>query len=402
MMRKIQSKWIWLLLFLLSGTAGAQTFNYNADLDSVDQSGFYAFSITPELSSMLKTDFRDLRIKDNAGNPVPWLAASNLPVLRPDLLRALDIVQNTTTDSGQSVLIIRNDPKDKIDGFYIRFRNAAVSRTINLSGSHDGVKWYTIIENVSLERRFIQDRDSFLENISFPLSSYTFYRVIIYNGKNDPLDILSVQKRISRESPVPHALIQNPAVSFIRNDSSKISWIKIANPRRFHISHLSIQVKAPRFFKRQVDILVNDFLIGNFTISSDSLIHFSLPMLNDSLIKIQIYNEDNPPLDISAITTAQDAEQIIAYLDSGKSYQLDMMSADAQPPRYDLVNFKDSIPENIKQIGVSNIVPVPALRTVAPLVLFKNSWLWLTLAIVLIVLALFTIRLTKEVGKHGR
>jgi hypothetical protein len=39
---------------------------------------------------------------------------------------------------------------------------------------------------------------------------------------------------------------------------------------------------------------------------------------------------------------------------------------------------------------------------VAPLVLFKNSWLWLTLAIVLIVLALFTIRLTKEVGKHGR
>ena len=65
MMRKIQSKWICILLFLLSGTAGAQTFNYNADLDSVDQSGFYAFSITPELSSMLKTDFRDLRIKSN-------------------------------------------------------------------------------------------------------------------------------------------------------------------------------------------------------------------------------------------------------------------------------------------------------------------------------------------------
>lgn len=400
-MRKIRSKWIWIFLLLFCGTVRAQTFNYRADLDSVNQSGFYAFSITTELSSMLKTDFRDLRIRDKTGNPVPWLAAGNLPVLRPDLLETLDIVQNTTTDSGQSLLIIRNDPKDKLDGFYIRFRNAAVSRTINLSGSHDGNKWYSIIENVNLERRFIQDRDSFLENISFPLSSYTFYRVIIYNGKNDPLDILSVQKRVSRDSPALHAQVENPPVSFVRKDSNKVSRIRVANPRRFHISHLGIQVKAPRFFKRQVDILAGDFLVGNFTISSDSLFHLSLPLLNDSVITIQIYNEDNPPLDISSITTAQDAEQIIAWLDSGKSYQLDMMSADAQPPRYDLVNFKDSIPEKIKQIGVSHIVYVPALRTVPPNDLFNMSWLWVVLALVLIVLALFTIRLTKEVGKRS-
>jgi len=398
MMRKIQSKWIFLPLFC--GSVRAQTFNYRADLDSVYQSGFYAFSITPELSSMLKTDFSDLRIRDKTGNPVPWLAAGNLPVLRPELLKALDIVQNTTTDSGQTLLIVRNDPKDKIDGFYIRFRNAAVSRTINLSGSHDGIKWYSIIENVSLERRFIQDRDSFLENISFPLSSYTFYRVIIYNGKNDPLDILSVQKRVSRDTPVAHALVQNPTVNFIRKDSNKVSRISIGNPHRFHISHLSIQVKAPRFFKRQVDILASDFLVGNFTISSDSLFHLSLPLLNDSLITIRIYNEDNPPLNISSITTAQDPEQIIAWLDSGKSYQLDMMSADAKPPWYDLVNFKDSIPENIKQIGVSHIVYVPALRTIPANDHFKMSWLWVTLAVVLIVLVFFTIRLTKEVGKH--
>jgi hypothetical protein len=399
-MRKILSKWILICLLLLCGNAGAQTFNYSANLDSVQKSGFYAFSITPELSTMLKTDFRDLRIRDKTGNPVPWLVASQFPILRPDFLRTLDIVQNTTTDSGQSLLIVRNDPKDKIDGFYIRFRNAAVSRTINLSGSNDGNKWYSIIEDVSLERRFIQDRDSFLENISFPLSSYTFYRVIIYNGKNDPLDILSVQKSIHRESPAVHALVENPPVSFIRKDSAKTTWIHIANPRRFHISHVGIHVKAPRFFKRQVDIFANDFLVGNFAIVSDSMVNFSLPLLDDSVITTQIYNEDNPPLDISSITTSQDPEQIIAYLDSGKSYQLEMMSADAQPPRYDLVNFKDSIPETIKQIGVSHIVYIPALRTVPPNDLFKKSWLWVTLGIVLIVLVFFTIRLTKEVGKH--
>jgi len=399
-MRKIQSKWISIFLLLLCNTAGAQTFNYTADLDSVQKSGFYAFIITPELSSMLKTDFRDLRIRDKSGNPVPWLPSSNIPILRTDLLSALDIVQNSTTDSGQSLLIVRNDPKEKLDGFYIRFRNAAVSRTINLSGSHDGNKWYSIIENVSLERRFIQDHDSFLENISFPLSSYSFYRVIIYNGKNDPLDIISVQKRIRRDSPAVHMLVQNPPVYFIRKDSVKTTWIHIDNPQRLHISHVGIQVKAPHYFKRQLDILANDFLIGNFTIASDSIVNLSLPLLNDSVISIQIYNEDNPPLDIPSITTSQDPEQIIAYLDSGKSYQLEMMSADARPPRYDLVNFKDSIPENIQQIGVSHIARMTARQTVTPLVLLKNSWLWVTLGVVLIVLVFFTIRLTKEVGKR--
>jgi len=399
-MRKILSKWIPVYLLLFYGTAGAQTFTYSAGLDSVQKSGFYVFNITPELSSVLKTDFRDLRIRDKTGNPVPWLAAGQLPMLRPELLKSLDIVQNTTTDSGQSLLIVRNDPKDKTDGFYIRFRNAAVSRMINLSGSYDGNKWYSIIENVNLERRFIQDRDSFLENISFPLSTYTFYRVIIYNGKNDPLDILSVQKRIRRDSPVLHARVENPPVSFIRKDSAQTTWIHIANPRRFHISHLGVQVKGPRFFKRQVDMLAGHLPVGNFTIVSDSLVNFSLPRLNDSVITMQIYNEDNPPLDITSITTSQDPEQIIAWLDSGKSYHLEMMSADAQPPQYDLVNFKDSIPENIKQIGVSQKLYIPALRTIPPNDHFKMNWLWVTLGIVLIVLVFFTIRLTKEVGKH--
>jgi hypothetical protein len=400
MMRKTRSKSILICLLLFCGLAGAQSFEYRANLDSVQKSGFFAFNITPELSSMLKTDFRDLRINDKTEKPVPWLVASQILMLRPDFLKALDIVQNSTTDSGQSLLIVRNDSKDKINGIFIRFRNAAVSRTINLSGSYDGNKWYSIIENLSLERRFIQDRDSFLENISFPLSSYTFYRVIIYNGKNDPLDIMSVQKLTNRDLPPVHALVENPPVGFIRKDSAKTTWIHIANPRRFHISHLGIRVKAPRFFKRQVDILVNDFLIGNFTIASDSLVSFSLPRLNDSVIKMQIYNDDNPPLDISSITTSQNPEQIIAYLDSGKSYQLEMKSADAQLPHYDLVNFKDSIPENIKQIGVSQIVYIPALRTIPPNDLFKKSWLWATLGVVLIVLALFTIRLTKEIGKR--
>jgi hypothetical protein len=400
MMQKNLNKARYLVLLLFCGWANAQTFNYNGRLDSVRQSGFYAFRITPALSALVETDFRDLRIRDSMGNPVPYLIASNIPLLRPGSLETLDIVKNTKTDSGQSVLVVENIQQEKTDGLYIRFRNAAVSRTINLSGSQDGKKWYSIIENISLERRFIQDKDSFLENISFPLSSYRFYRVVIYNGKNDPLDILSVQKQVVKDSAERQVLIQNPDLAFIRKDSSKITWISIANPKRFHVSTVNIHVKSPRFFKRQVDVFANNFLVGNFTISTDSLFHLQLPLLNDSVLNLRIYNEDNPPLDISAISTTQNEEKIIVYLDSGKSYQVEMQNAAAVLPHYDLINFKDSIPKNIRQIGMSDISYLPALRTVNHNDLGNRGWLWLTLAIVLIALGLFTVRLTKEVGKR--
>jgi len=401
MIRKFVNKGMLLVLIMFCGQASAQSYKNKADIDTILHSDFYAFSITPELSSLVKTDFRDLRIRDQKGNPVPYLIAGNIPVLRPDFFKPLKIVKNYITDSGRSVLIIENFPHESMDGFYIRIRNAAVSRTMSLSGSQNGMKWYSIIEDVNFERHFIQDRDSFLEKISFPLSSYQFYRVIIYNRKNDPLDIISIQKRISTEKPEAHNLVQNPSMSFIRKDSSKITWLTIANPKYFHISNFGIYVKSPHFFKRQVDILKGGFLAGNFTISSDSVFHLSLPVFNDSVFTVKIYNEDNPPLDITGISTAQEAEKIITYLDSGKSYQLEMTNSDATAPHYDLINFKDRIPEKVKQINILHIGNRPALQAGNENTRFKKGWLWLSLIGVIIVLGLFTYRLAKDVSKRS-
>jgi hypothetical protein len=142
----------WFFILLLScGFASAQSFKNIAHVDSVSQSGFYAIRVTPELSSLVKTDFSDLRIADNKGNPIPYLLGTDIPMLDTGLFKPLKIQKNIVNDSGQNVLVIENSSHEKTDGFYIRMRNAAVSRTINLSGSNDGIKWYSIVENIDLE-----------------------------------------------------------------------------------------------------------------------------------------------------------------------------------------------------------------------------------------------------------
>jgi hypothetical protein len=391
----------YLLFFLLlsCGYASAQSFKNKAQIDSVLQSRFYAIYVTPELSSLVKTDFSDLRITDKKGNPIPYLLGSDIPMLDTGLLKPLKIQKNIVNDSGQNVLVIENSPGEKTNGFYIRMRNTAVSRTINLSGSNDGIKWYSIVENVYLEKRFIQDRDSFQEFLSFPLSSYKYFRVIIYNGKNDPLDIISVQKRIHTSSVEKHYLIKNPSNLFVRKDSSKITWLTVDNSKYYHISNVLLFIKSPRFYKRQVDVIAGGMLAGNFIISLDSVVNLSLPIFNDSSFTIKIYNEDNPPLEIAAISTAQNEEKIITYLETGNSYALEMTNTDANPPHYDLVSFKDSIPKDVKGIGFSNISKIPTVVKVSNSY-FKQFWLWPTLIFALIVLGLFTYRLTKDVAKR--
>jgi len=390
----------WSFFLLLScGYASAQSFKNKAHIDSVAQSGFYAILVTPELSAHVKTDFNDLRIIDNKANPIPYLLGTDIPLLDTGLFKPLKIQKNIVNDSGQNVLVIENSLGDKTDGFYIRMRNAAVSRTINLSGSNDGIKWYSIVENVDLEKRFIQDRDSFQEFISFPLSSYKYFRIIIYNGRNDPLDILSVQKRIQTSPVEKHYLVKNPSNSFVRNDSNKITWLIVDNSKNFHISNVLFQVKSPRFYKRQVDVIAGGMLAGNFIISSDSVVNLSLPIFNDSGFTIKIYNEDNPPLEVAAVSTAQNEEKIIAYLESGKSYDLELTNANANPPHYDLLSFKDSIPKQVKEIRFSNISKISTAVKVSNSY-FKQVWLWPTLIFALIVLGLFTYRLTKDVAKR--
>jgi hypothetical protein len=400
MIRKILPKCWFFIWILMGGYARAQTFQHTARIDSVDHSGFYAIHITPALSTLMKADFSDLRIKDSSGNPVPYLMGTEISWKDSSQFAQLKIVENAVNDSGQTVLVVENNPNEMLDAFYIRIKNAAVSRSINLSGSKDGTQWYSIIENVNFEKRFIQDHDSFLENISFPSSSYSYYRIIIYNGKNDPLDIISVQKRIQNEHQVVNTVIQNPPAYFVRKDSSKITWLTVDNSAKYHISNVLIKVKSPRFYKRQVDVLVGGGLAGNFLISSDSLVQLSLPLFNDSVFAVKIYNEDNAPLVITGISTGQNPEDIITYLEAGKTYQLEMTSAFAAKPHFDLLNFRDSIPKDIKGIGLSNIVNNSSVKGVNNGDI-RPFWLWPVLTFVLVVLGLFSYRLIKDMSKKS-
>jgi len=375
-----------------------------AALGPVTKTGFYSIAVTPELSSYVKTDFSDLRVVDGDGKQAEYVlqrAGVNL-VKDTTQYKPLPIIQQTQGDSGRSILVVDNAAKEKISQLALLLGNASISRMADISGSDDDKKWFSMVENISLEKKYITDTDRYAETVIFPTVSYRYIKLVIYNGKNDPLHIIAAGRYINLDYKSVNATTENPPVNFKQTDSGDgYSYIKVHNPLPFHVDNISLQVTGPKFFKRDAVVVVPYGVDADFTLSSNTTFNLYVPVFTSRDWLLKIYNGDNPPLKITGISTRQQTRNIIMWLDSGKAYHLEMNNANAVSPQYDLQNFKDSIPQNISSIQYAAIEPIAAVVVAEDKSIFKKSWLWAVIIAVLAGLVFFTWQLSKEMGKKG-
>jgi len=383
-------------LFLLVGLAQAQAqFKSKATLQTPDSTCFYSIEITPAISGFVKTDLSDIRILDEQQKQVPFIIRNAAVRKIDNRFDTLSVLQNKVDDSGRSIIVVQNKSQEKLDGFTLVIKNADVLRSALLMGSDDEKNWYSIIENIYFSNASSVEKDDYLQQINFPLSGYHFYKIVINNGKNAPLNITSIIKSVTEELKAIDPYISNPDIKFSQKDSTDgYSYIFVENPSGYHIEKIDLDVKGPKFFKRELAIEAG-FSNYSYTVKADSNHSLITPVFNDKKWTIKIYNGDNPPLAVMALRTFQSRKQLIASLDAGKKYALFLNDSAAKAPSYELQNFKDSIPQVVKSIAVGSIeknVTENATKVEA-----SKKWLWITLLVVLAVLAFFTMRLVKDV-----
>jgi hypothetical protein len=389
-----------ILLFLLSGfTQTKAQFKNKAMLQTADSTGFYSIDITSAVSGFIKTDLSDIRILDEQQKQVPFIIRNAAIRKIDNRFDTLSVVRNSVDDSGRSIIVVQNKRDEKLNGFTLVIKNADVLRSASLVGSDDEKNWYSIVENVYLSDASSTSTDDYFQQMNFPLSGYHFYKIVINNGKNAPLNITSVVKSITEESKIPDPYLSNPDIKFSQKDSTDgYSYIRIENPSGYHVDKIHIDVNGPKFYKRQliIDADINNY---SFAIESNGSHDFVVPVYKKRKWTIRIYNGDNPPLVVTAVNTCQSRKQLIALLDAGKKYTLYMNDSAATAPVYELQNFQDSIPQLVKSINVGSVENNTA--EVAKKVEDNRKWLWITLIVVLAVLAFFTVRLVKDVQKKN-
>lgn len=386
-----------LLIFANCFFANAQSFSEKAKIETAPTTGYYAIIVTPEISGYVSTDFKDIRIVTDVNEYQPF-------IIRPTAKKYstqnenLPILKNNIDDRGKSELIIENKNKELISSIALLIRNAAVSRSATITGSDDSIHWYAIADNIVLEKNFEADSDRFIQYLNFPGSTYKYLQLKIENGKNAPLNILKAEQLLNPEYRSANPYISNPHPKFIQTDSSDgATYIHIINNARYHIDNIRMTLKGPQFFKRNIDLILKNNITLGFTISSDTVFNFYIPVFNDSDFILKIYNGDNPPLKIEDITTAQLSKQLVFYAEQGKQYFMLMHDSLATLPDYDLKDFTDSISRNLQVLQVSqfskqNNNEPGSLQT-------QTYWLWILIGLVLTVLIFFTAKLVREMEK---
>jgi hypothetical protein len=386
-------------------------YHYTASLDTVKATGFYSVTITPELSSCLKTDLSDLRITDVAKKQnIPFII--DAPYGKQTVERSLfdqKIIKKITKDEN-TILIIENEKKYELANFVIQLKSAAAERTASLSGSDDSVHWYVILDSLLIHKSGEYDPGSHSQRINFPESNYKYFRFVIHNGVKEPLNILKAGSS-GTDSPFETSefIIVNPPPAFSQIDSAGYSLITITNGRPFHITKIRLNIAGPWLYKRQAKIFTettpgllatwNSNSHASITISSDSFSGYSIPFLKSATFYVLINNGDNPPLKIASISTEQTRRNVIAQLEAGVSYSLLLDDPQATAPNYDLQHFRERIRE-ITPISTNKITSIPSLAEIRKKRL-ANWWIWPALATAVILLALLAWRLTTDMKKKG-
>ena len=409
-MRRRKNKLL-LICILLSGSGLAQQFHYSASLDVVSQDGFYSIPVTPSLSSNLKTDLSDIRIADEKGQWVPHIinwsqknaATTNryfeLPVIKKENI-------NTAT-----ILFVNNAAKKNLSGLFLLIKNSAAGRTVIVSGSDDQTSWFSITDSISLKASLLSDgRPAFA--IAFPVVNYNFFRVTIYNGRNDPLNILNVIYEAPDDHAMAETYIPNPSLKFIQNDSAGYSLVRIENPDSFHVNRWNLSVSSPKFFERRArlysgssgdriqDLLRSAPLREYILTSEGSTDGYETPWIKNIVFYLLIENRDNPPLKITVINTEQIRKELVTYLEKGKRYHLLFDDPKAIPPDYDLQIFKHEIPGSLVSLNIAGKVAIHSLIGTNNKS-GRRTWIWPVMIAVLITMGFFTWSLIRDMKKQN-
>jgi len=319
-------------------------YKYRAAVQKVDSTGFYKISLQPGFVAKSESGLVDLRLMDGKKRLIPYVNSANAPLNRPQAFMVLPQVETLTkTDSGTSI-VVENKTAQPISRIWLKLKNTAVIRTMNLAGSDDLNRWFAIEEGVPLGPSDVNNDGSYVQEFDFPASSYHYLKILVNDKNKTPVKFLSAGIYV-RDSTTNNYQPVVP-VSMARAESGKQTVITISLNDNYQVNKVHLNITAPKYFKRSVSVFVPDkktlLLVNQSELNSAGANDLFLSVKTNRLV-LHIDNADNLPLTITGAQVYQTDEYIISYLEAGQSYYLLTGKANAEEPNYDLKFFTDSL-----------------------------------------------------------
>lgn len=377
-------------------------YKYVAKIPPVDSAGFYKIILQPAFIAKSAPGLYDLRLADAKDSYVAYLTAVDMPQQAYQQFTVFpQVAAATKTDTGSSI-VVENKDKLLINRLWVKLRSTAVSRTLSILGSDDLVHWFGIGEDVALVTSNPNGDGTFIQSQNFPNSNFHYFKMIVNDKNKAPVKFLEAGIYTSRS--LSNKYVEISAVQVMQRDSGRSSYISIKLNDNYQVNKLHLSISGPKFFKRRVSVYTNTgktpSLVKETDIISADNNDLFLSVKSNKLL-LEVDNEDNPPLKITAVQAYQTEQYIIGYLEAKQPYALLTGNEAAEEPSYDLKFFTDSIKATIPAITPQAAITNPAYSI--PVVKEKHEYtviIWGAIAVALLLLILLTRKMVGEVSKR--
>lgn len=402
-----------LLLLILWSTSGLlaqmDQYNYQRAINGINDQ-WHRIALPTTIYEKVHPNFSDIRIYG--------ITAQKDTIEAPYLLK----IAKSTLEKEQQDFKLINTSKNQ-EGHYFTFEleeDVAINQialdflqdnfdwTIKLEGSQNQQKWFTIKEDYRLVAIKNQLTNYLFSTITFPSAKYRYYRLVVQTKAAVTLKKATLNLQ---ETTIPNYQNYTPTTQNITFDKArKVTTIDIDLPRLLPVSFLKIDVVDDFDYYRPMTIqyLTDSIKTDNgwryqyqnlqrTVLSSLEKKEFTFKSTLAKKIRINIQNQDNPPLTIEDIGIKGYQHQLIARFTKPADYFLTYGREKAALPRYDLVQFTSKIPENLAIVSLAaeqNISKATAIKKVP---IFENSlWLWGLMIGIILILGWFTLKMLKE------
>jgi hypothetical protein len=397
-----------LITLLWANVSTAQNIT-QAKIDPVAKNGLYKMLVPSEIRSYSKDDLSDFRVFDAENKEVPYFLVTNAAETRVDKFEEFPIVSKIS-DSKKSTSIEIKNPKAQINGLELIIANSEVTKKYSISGSNDQKEWFGLVNNGELNDLKSEVTTEVLKDISIPLCSYRFLKIVFDDSTTLPINVLKIGNAHTSFYKGALQEIKVKSLQTTQVSTEKKTLIKIEFDFPQFIDKLVFNINKATLFKRTARIYTNNERtekhkivkyqdnIAHFSVVSNQSNAFEIGNTKQEVLYIEIDNQDNPPLEISTIKFYQKPIFAVADLKSNTPYTIKTGYPNLMPPNYDLAYFKETISDTLPETHITSIEHQKQdSLTETQASFWQHPWfMWLCISIGGLMILFFSMKLIKE------
>lgn len=316
------------------------------------------------------------------------------------------ILNSSITENGY-YFTLQVPTQTPINNLELAFKQFNFDWRVKLEGSQNQLDWFTIVDDYRILSIKNAETSYQYTHITFPSSSYQFFRLVIKSDKKPDLKDVKVYF-----NKVFNGVYNDYSVKNIQTKEDPINKSTVLNinlKNTVPISYINIHVNGDFDYYRHVTLqYVSDSIntekgwqynyrtLTHGMLNSIETNSFKFKSAILKKIKITIENQDNEPLSIDSVDVKGYVHEMTIRFTEPATYYLTYGNSFAYKPNYDIERFTSKIPDTLTALKLAKeqIIEKPTIPIKKPI--FENKlWLWGLILITVLLLGWFTLKMIK-------